>query len=120
MGSAAKHHPKRDERPCWRLGLFRTAQLLRGGQWRTTGLGRIIFRFPNKFSVYLHDTSSPSAFNRESRTVSHGCVRLQRPFDIAEFVLHDADPWLLDKMRLSMDLQPKTEQGKQYKKQHKN
>ena len=81
-------------------------------------LGRIIFRFPNKFSVYLHDTSSPSAFNRESRTVSHGCVRLQRPFDIAEFVLHDADPWLLDKMRLSMDLQPKTEQGKQYKKQH--
>ena len=81
-------------------------------------LGRIIFRFPNKFSVYLHDTSSPSAFNRDVRTISHGCVRLQRPFDIAEFVLPNADPWLLDKMRLSMDLQPKTEQGRQYKRTH--
>ena len=81
-------------------------------------LGRIIFRFPNKFSVYLHDTSSPGAFNRDVRTVSHGCVRLQRPFDIAEFVLPEADPWLLDKMRLSMDLQPKTEQGREYKRTH--
>ena len=81
-------------------------------------LGRIIFRFPNKFSVYLHDTSSPSAFNRDVRTISHGCVRLQRPFDIAEFVLPDADEWMLDKMRLSMDMQPKTEKGRQYKREH--
>ena len=81
-------------------------------------LGRIIFRFPNRFSVYLHDTSSPSAFKRDVRTVSHGCIRLQRPFEIAEFVLPQADPWLLDKMRLSMDLQPKTEQGREYKRSH--
>ncbi len=81
-------------------------------------LGRIIFRFPNKFAVYLHDTSSPGAFKRDTRTVSHGCVRLQRPFEIAEFVLPNADPWLLDKMRLSMDLQPKTEQGREYKRTH--
>lgn len=81
-------------------------------------LGRIIFRFDNKFSVYLHDTSSPSVFKQDSRTVSHGCVRLQRPFDIAEFVLPQADEWTLDKMRLSMDLPPKTEQGKEYKRTH--
>ena len=82
-------------------------------------LGRIIFRFPNRFSVYLHDTSSPSAFNRDVRTVSHGCIRLQRPFDIATFVLPNADPWLLDQMRLSMDLQPQTDQGKEYKRTHR-
>ena len=81
-------------------------------------LGRIIFRFPNRFSVYLHDTSSPGAFNNERRTISHGCVRLQRPFDIAEFVLPNADEWMLDQMRLSMDLKPKTERGKKYKSEH--
>ena len=85
---------------------------------RGNSLGRIIFRFPNKFSVYLHDTSSPGAFKNERRAVSHGCVRLQRPFDIAEFVLPDADAWTLDKIRLSMDLQPRTEQGKKYKREH--
>ncbi|MCR4602126.1 MAG: L,D-transpeptidase family protein [Prevotella sp.] len=81
-------------------------------------LGRIIFRFQNKFSVYLHDTSSPRAFYNQQRTVSHGCVRLQRPFEIAEFVLPNADEWMLDQMRLSMDMQPKTEQGRQYKRNH--
>ena len=81
-------------------------------------LGRIIFRFPNRFSVYLHDTSSPSAFSRDVRTVSHGCIRLQRPMDIACFVLHDADPWFLDKIRLSMDQQPQTDQGREYRRTH--
>ena len=45
-------------------------------------------------------------------------MRLQRPFEIAEFVLPQADEWTLDKMRLSMDLKPKTEQGREYKRQH--
>ncbi len=98
------------------LGSGRYAVRQRSGAGNS--LGRIIFRFPNKFSVYLHDTSSPSAFNRDTRTISHGCVRLQRPFEIAEFVLPEADAWTLDKMRLSMDLQPKTEQGREYKRQH--
>ena len=81
-------------------------------------LGRIIFRFPNRFSVYLHDTSSPGAFNNATRTISHGCIRLQRPMDIACFVLSDADPWFLDKIRLSMDIQPQTDQGREYKRTH--
>lgn len=82
-------------------------------------LGRIIFRFQNKFSVYLHDTSSPGAFRNDRRTISHGCVRLQRPIEIAEFVLPDADAWMLDKIRLSMDVQPKTEQGIEYRRTHR-
>ena len=81
-------------------------------------LGRIIFRFPNRFSVYLHDTSSPGVFSRDSRTVSHGCIRLQRPIDIAAFVLPEADAWTMDKIRLSMDLQPLTDQGRDYRRTH--
>lgn len=81
-------------------------------------LGRLIFRFPNKFSVYLHDTNSRGAFNRDRRTISHGCVRVQHPFDMACFVLADADDWMLDRIRLSIDYKPQTERGKQYKREH--
>ena len=38
-------------------------------------LGRIVFRFPNNFSIYLHDTNNRGAFQRDRRTLSHGCVR---------------------------------------------
>jgi L,D-transpeptidase YcbB len=50
-------------------------------------LGRIKFMFPNQFDVYLHDTPKAALFRRRDRTLSHGCVRLERPIDLAEFVL---------------------------------
>lgn len=50
-------------------------------------LGRIKFMFPNQFNVYLHDTPSRSLFNRANRTFSHGCIRVQNPFALAERVL---------------------------------
>ncbi|MCO4844498.1 MAG: L,D-transpeptidase family protein [Sulfurovum sp.] len=43
------------------------------------GLGRVKFIFPNKHSVYMHDTQSKSLFKRKVRTFSHGCVRLAKP-----------------------------------------
>ena len=46
-------------------------------------LGLVKFMFPNKYNIYLHDTPSKSLFNREVRAFSHGCVRLQKPFDFA-------------------------------------
>lgn len=89
-------------------GNYRVAQ--EGGAGNS--LGRIIFRFPNNFSVFLHDTSSPGAFMRDNRGVSHGCVRVQRPFDLAVFMMEkDPDEWLLDKLRISMGMKPETEQG---------
>ena len=54
---------------------------------RGNSLGRIIFRFDNNFSVFLHDTSTPSFFARDNRSVSHGCVRVERPYDLALFLL---------------------------------
>jgi murein L,D-transpeptidase YcbB/YkuD len=98
-----------------------TAEQLRSGGYRVTqysgagnSLGRIIFRFPNKFDVYMHDTNNRSAFNAERRTISHGCMRVERPYDLAKFLLPDADEWTLDKMRMSIDLPPLSDKGKEY------
>lgn len=65
-------------------------------------LGRIIFRFDNNFSVFLHDTSSPAFFSRDNRGVSHGCVRVQNPYELAVFLLGDKDEKLMDKISYSM------------------
>lgn len=56
-------------------------------------LGRIKFDFPNPYSVYLHDTPGQAAFSRTTRTVSHGCVRLQRPEDLAKRLLAQNAEW---------------------------
>ena len=95
-------------------GKYRVSQ--DGG--RGNSLGRIVFRFKNNFSVYLHDTSTPAFFQNSWRGVSHGCVRVQRPFDLAHFLLGDIDAWTLDKIRISMDIAPATEQGKDYIRTH--
>ncbi len=50
-------------------------------------LGRIKFMFPNQYSVYLHDTPSRGLFASARRAFSHGCVRVDQPFALAESVL---------------------------------
>lgn len=98
-----------------------TADMLKSGRYRVAqdggegnSMGRIVFRFPNQFSVFLHDTSNPSVFLRSARSVSHGCVRVQKPFELAAFLLDEPDEWLLDRLRISMDIKPETERGKEY------
>ena len=57
-------------------------------------LGLVKFMFPNKYNIYLHDTPQKSLFEREMRAFSHGCIRLQQPFDFAYELLsrQEADP----------------------------
>ena len=55
-------------------------------------LGEIKFMFPNKYSVYLHDTPSKSLFGKSARAFSSGCVRVEHPFDFAEQLL-GPDGW---------------------------
>src|SRR5690606_29129733 len=50
-------------------------------------LGQIKFLFPNQHDVYLHDTPSKSLFQRSMRAYSHGCVRVQNPFEFAQALL---------------------------------
>ena len=45
-------------------------------------LGKVKFLFPNKFSVYMHDTPTKHLFKRNKRAFSHGCIRLQKPREL--------------------------------------
>ena len=56
-------------------------------------LGRIKFMFPNKHSVYLHDTSDPQLFRKERREFSHGCIRIEKPMELADFVMRGSKEW---------------------------
>lgn len=102
-----------------------SADQMRSGKYRIgqTGgahnsLGRIIFRFPNQFDIYLHDTNNRGAFSREKRSLSHGCIRVQKPFELACFLLPEASEWELDKLRISMDLEPVSERGITWLEEH--
>ena len=57
-------------------------------------LGLVKFMFPNKFSIYMHDTPMKDLFFKDERTFSHGCIRLQEPFEFAYSLLRkqEVDP----------------------------
>ena len=57
-------------------------------------LGLVKFMFPNKFSIYMHDTPMKDLFFKDERTFSHGCIRLQEPFQFAYSLLRgqELDP----------------------------
>ena len=104
-----------------------TRAMLLSGKYRVAqqsgddnSLGRIVFRFKNQFSVFLHYTSTPWVFQRDSRSISHGCVRVARPFELANFVLDQPDEWLLDRIRISMGLRPVTDRGRNYLRTHRD
>ena len=56
-------------------------------------LGVVKFLFPNKHSVYLHDTPSKSLFNQQVRTFSHGCMRVRNPVQLAEVIMSEDKGW---------------------------
>ena len=58
-----------------------------------SALGRVKFDFPNPYAVYLHDTPSQATFDRFTRLASHGCVRLQKPVELARTVLAGDPTW---------------------------
>ncbi len=66
-------------------------------------LGRIKFLFPNKHSIYLHDTPGKSLFKKSARAFSHGCVRVQNPQLLAEILLSRDKGWSLGKIRKSIN-----------------
>ncbi len=93
---------------------------LRQEKGEGNSLGRMVFRFKNNFAVYLHDTNSPAAFRRKVRTVSHGCIRVQEPMELALFLLGEKakDPLYVDRLRMSIDLKPLSRRGKRYQEEN--
>jgi len=61
-------------------------------------LGRIKFMFPNQFDVYLHDTTQKSLFQRSRRMYSHGCIRVEKPYELGEWVLKDDPAWSKERL----------------------
>lgn len=66
-------------------------------------LGLVKFLFPNSHTIYIHDTPSKSLFNRDSRSFSHGCIRVARPRDLAIAILKDDPNWPVEKIDEAMN-----------------
>jgi len=66
-------------------------------------LGDIKFVFPNHEQIYLHHTPSTGLFERERRDFSHGCIRVEQPVELAQFVLHGMPQWTEERIRQAMD-----------------
>ena len=63
-------------------------------------LGTIKFMFPNKYSVYLHDTPARSLFQQRKRAFSHGCIRVSKPAELASYVLGgDEEGWGIEQIK---------------------
>ena len=65
-------------------------------------LGFVKFLFPNDFNIYLHDTPNHELFKEDVRAFSHGCIRVEKPAELAQWVLG----WPADKVRQEMDNPP--------------
>lgn len=74
-------------------GSGNSALRIRQRPGKGNALGKVKFIFPNKSDVYLHDTPSVSLFGRARRDLSHGCVRVARPEELANFVLKAESNW---------------------------
>lgn len=75
-------------------------RVLEGGRLQQSSeksaLGRYKFDFPNDFAVYLHDTPAQAGFSRFDRLSSHGCVRLEKPGDLARLLMKTTPDWQPD------------------------
>jgi murein L,D-transpeptidase YcbB/YkuD len=65
-------------------------------------LGHVKFVFPNNFDVYLHDTPADALFAHTDRDYSHGCVRVEKPFDLARWVLRHQPEWTAERIQSAM------------------
>jgi len=56
-------------------------------------LGYIKYMFPNEYNIYIHDTPSRHLFKNSYRAVSHGCVRLENPLELAQYIMQQDQSW---------------------------
>ncbi len=65
-------------------------------------LGKVKFMFPNSYNIYIHDTPSRGYFSRDDRAMSSGCIRIEKPFELACILLADSPDWPPEKIRTAM------------------
>lgn len=66
-------------------------------------LGKLKFMFPNDFDIYLHDTPADQLFNQAERDFSHGCIRLEKPFELAAYLLKGDPKWTPEALQAAID-----------------
>jgi len=71
-------------------------------------LGRIKFIMPNNFAIYLHDTPADRLFEREERALSHGCIRVEKPLQLAKYLLTGLEEWDIKKLQKGMQAEEPT------------
>ena len=71
------------------------------GAWNS--LGQVKFLFPNSYSIYFHDTPSKGLFGEDKRAFSHGCIRLSKPRDFAQYLLRNDTAWNSEKITAAMN-----------------
>lgn len=71
---------------------------------KNNSLGSMKINFPNKFSVYLHDTNHRDYFRFYYRALSSGCVRLEKPLEMAEYLIDDNEKWDLQTINDTTDI----------------
>ncbi|MGM0419780.1 MAG: L,D-transpeptidase family protein [Bacillota bacterium] len=76
------------------------------GPWNA--LGAVVFRFPNTQNIYLHDTPDRHYFDREDRALSSGCIRLERPLELAYYLIEDMPNWNSAKMHRLIEQRDET------------
>jgi len=69
----------------------------------TNSLGLVKLIFPNEDNVYLHGTDAPGLFSQEQRDLSHGCIRVQNPADLAAWALRNNSGWNLERVKAVMN-----------------
>ena len=69
----------------------------------TNSLGLVKLIFPNEDNVYLHGTEAPQLFANEERDLSHGCIRVQQPADLAAWALRNNPGWNLERVQAMMN-----------------
>lgn len=76
---------------------------IRQNPGKNNALGMVKFMFPNRYNVYLHDTPSKHLFVKYSRAFSHGCIRLENPFELAEYLLQEDPKWTAQKIEQTLN-----------------
>jgi len=71
-------------------------------------LGKVKYLFPNKYAVYMHDTNQRNLFVKDYRALSHGCVRLHKPFDLLETFAEIEPRMDYEKSKVILDKNKKT------------
>ncbi len=93
------------------LAQLRSGKLLvRQRPGPSNSLGLIKFIFPNEHNVYLHNTPAQSLFAQSRRDFSHGCIRVEKPAELAAWLLRDQPKWTPDAVKAAMQSGPDNQQ----------